>query len=114
MDGYKKSTKIDSRQTAKMQRFLSTSSKRLGAHHYKGYNEPGGFFLGMKPAPDGYKRKMFWYEPFYVYLMGATWTAFFIGMYYRPDTEMESWARQEALIRMKERGESWDTEGKPY
>jgi hypothetical protein len=83
-------------------------------HHYKGYNEPGGYFLGIPPAPKGYRRKRLDFENMYLYLYGGSWLAFLIAMYYRPPKELESWAHTEALIRMKERGENWDTPGKPY
>ncbi len=56
-------------------------------HHYKGYNEPGGHFLGIPPAPPGYRRKKLAFENMYIYLFGGTWLAFFIAMYYRPEEE---------------------------
>ncbi|KAI3646525.1 hypothetical protein MP228_009453 [Amoeboaphelidium protococcarum] len=85
-----------------------------GGHHYKGYNEPGGHFLDIPPTPAGYRRKKLWFENMYVYGFGGTWLAFFVFYYYKPEPEIESWARYEAMLRAKERGENWSTEGKPY
>jgi hypothetical protein len=87
---------------------------RGGSHHYKGYNEPTGHFLSIPPAPPGYRRKKLWYEPWLLYFFVPSMLLLHIGSMYKPETELKSWARQEALLRMKDRGEQWETPGKPY
>ena len=97
-----------------MLKLLLKSTKRWGSSHYKGYNEPTGNFLGIPPAPPGHRRKRLWYENWMLFVFLPSLVGLHVLHYYKPEPELVSWAKHEAKLRAKERGEQWDTPGKPY
>ncbi|KAL5535609.1 hypothetical protein ACEPAF_3703 [Sanghuangporus sanghuang] len=96
---------------------LTTSARRLprlrcaikqqrrnagGAPHY---NEPTGNLFGEKPLPPGQSRqKESWENLWYWGMFGSMGLAA-VGLYYKPDTSIQSWALKEAKQRMEARGE---------
>jgi len=79
-----------------------------GAPHY---NEPSGHLFGEKPLPSGQRRKWEdWELMWYIGMFGSMALAG-VGLYYKPDTSINSWAMKEAKQRMEARGES--TEYRP-
>ncbi|KAL7750285.1 hypothetical protein RI367_004458 [Sorochytrium milnesiophthora] len=68
------------------------------------FYEPSGYFLGEKPLPKGQKREKDWWEDLYMYGMGGGFALIAVGLYFKPDTQITTWARKEAERRLDERG----------
>ncbi|KAF9956607.1 hypothetical protein BGZ65_002562 [Modicella reniformis] len=84
---------------------------RRGGGHSEGYNQPTGYLFGEKPLPPGTKRVKEDWENMYIYgFMGSMVVGTAI-VYYKPDTNVHSWAYREAKARMEARGE--DVKYKP-
>ncbi|KIJ45111.1 hypothetical protein M422DRAFT_167464 [Sphaerobolus stellatus SS14] len=79
-----------------------------GAPHY---NEPTGYIFGEKPPPAGQKRKREDWELIWYWGMGGSLVVAVVGLYFKPDTSIQTWALKEAKARMEARGEA--TEYKP-
>lgn len=76
-------------------------STRFGSSSAKSYNEPGGYFLGIKPPGPGYKRRRLEFEWFMLgvfFPVLAGWHI--VAGWYAPEPELQAWARQEALKRL--------------
>ncbi|KAI5829008.1 hypothetical protein K523DRAFT_243196 [Schizophyllum commune Tattone D] len=85
------------------------NGRRL-ASHGPVHNEPSGFLFGEKPPAPGQKRqKENWENIWYIGMYGSMIVAA-IGLYYKPDTSIQTWALAEAKRRMEERGEQYKYE----
>ncbi|KAI8874223.1 hypothetical protein GQ42DRAFT_159992 [Ramicandelaber brevisporus] len=86
---------------------LATRSRlaRSGGVDDRPSNEPGGFLFGERPLPAGQKRVKEEWESIYMWGMGLTIGLAFAGAYYKPDTNITSWARAEAQKRFEEAGD---------
>ncbi|KAH8835792.1 Ndufb11, NADH dehydrogenase 1 beta subcomplex subunit [Flagelloscypha sp. PMI_526] len=83
---------------------------RFGSHGAPPPNEPTGNLFGEKPLKPGQKRvKEFWENPWNIGMWGSMLFVT-IGLYYKPDTSIETWALAEAQRRMAERGEVYKYE----
>ncbi|GJJ69867.1 hypothetical protein EMPS_02216 [Entomortierella parvispora] len=73
--------------------------------HAEGYNQPTGYLFGEKPLPAGTKRvKEDWENLFFYGFFGAMAVGGVL-VYYKPDTNLHTWAYREAKARMEARGE---------
>ncbi|THH02142.1 hypothetical protein EW026_g682 [Hermanssonia centrifuga] len=90
-------------------RRLQSSTRRYASgSHGPQYNEPSGWLFGEKPPPPGQKRKREdWELIWYIGMYGSMAVAA-IGLYYKPDTSIQTWALNEAKARMEARGEKTD------
>lgn len=64
-----------------------------------GRPDAAGRLFGEKPLPPGQKRA---WEDWEIMYNGAIWGGFLfvgIGLWYKPQTDIRSWARDEALVR---------------
>ncbi|KAF8932004.1 Ndufb11, NADH dehydrogenase 1 beta subcomplex subunit [Dissophora ornata] len=78
---------------------------RRGGGHAEGYNQPTGYLFGEKPLPAGTKRvKEDWENIFMYGLMGSMVFGTAL-VYYKPDTNIQTWAMKEAKARMEAKGE---------
>jgi len=73
-----------------------------GAPHY---NEPTGYLFGEKPPAPGQKRKREGWELIWYWGMGGCLVTACVGLYFKPDTSIQTWALKEAKARMEARGE---------
>ncbi|OMH79839.1 hypothetical protein AX774_g6740 [Zancudomyces culisetae] len=91
-------------------RRISNSSILRGGHGPE-LQEPSGYLFNRKPGVK-YEREGWenlWYFGFYpVVLFGG------IGLYFKPDTKLRTWARAEAEKRMEERGDTLEYEHTEY
>ncbi|KAF9313225.1 hypothetical protein BG003_005487 [Podila horticola] len=79
---------------------------RRGGGHAEGYNQPTGYLFGEKPLPAGTKRvKEDWESLFFYGFMGSMVFGTAV-IYYKPDTNVHTWAYREAKARMEARGEA--------
>ncbi|KAI9500818.1 hypothetical protein GGI25_006222 [Coemansia spiralis] len=88
---------------------LSARSSRLanraivrGGHGEQKFNEPGGYLFGRKPG-EKYEREgweLIWHGG-----LGIAAVLIAVGQYYRPDTRIRTWAREEAIRQMREEGD---------
>ncbi|KAG8934655.1 hypothetical protein FRC03_010333 [Tulasnella sp. 419] len=93
---------------AAQRRALSTSSRRLGGGGGAHYNEPSGYLFGEKPLPQGQKRQReSWETMWYIGMFGGMLFAA-VGLYYKPDTSIQTWALKEARERLEARGENFE------
>ncbi|KAF8314974.1 hypothetical protein DL93DRAFT_2057709 [Clavulina sp. PMI_390] len=89
----------------------SILQRRYASHGAPHFNEPSGNLFGEKPLAPGQKRKREdWELMWYIGMFGSMGLAA-VGLYYKPDTSINTWAMQEAKQRMEARGES--TEYRP-
>ncbi|KAG8902271.1 hypothetical protein FRB99_004690 [Tulasnella sp. 403] len=89
-------------------RSLATSARRQGGGGGTHYNQPSGWIFGEKPLPAGQKRKWEeWELLWYVGMFGSMAVAA-VGLYYKPDTSIQTWALQEARARLEARGENFE------
>jgi len=83
------------------------SSRRLAHHEAPQFNEPSGYLFGEKPLPAGRKRKREdWELIWYIGMFGGMGLAA-IGLYFKPDTSIQTWALKEAKSRMDASGTEW-------
>jgi len=83
------------------------SPRRLAHHEAPQYNEPSGYLFGEKPPPPGQKRKREdWELIWYIGMFGGMGLAA-VGLYFKPDTSIQSWALKEAKSRMDASGIEW-------
>ncbi|KAF9337735.1 hypothetical protein BG006_003094 [Podila minutissima] len=86
--------------------FRKTVQLLRGSGHAEGYNQPTGYLFGEKPLPAGAKRvKEDWESLFFYGFMGSMVLGTAV-IYYKPDTNVHTWAYREAKARMEARGES--------
>ncbi|KAK3811979.1 MAG: Ndufb11, NADH dehydrogenase 1 beta subcomplex subunit [Benniella sp.] len=86
--------------------FRKAVQLRRGGGGHEGYNLPTGYLFGEKPLAPGAKRVKEDWEGMYIWgFMGsmAVGTAF---LYYKPDTNVHTWAYREAKARLEARGEN--------
>ncbi|PWN50167.1 hypothetical protein IE53DRAFT_107784 [Violaceomyces palustris] len=77
------------------------------------YNQPTGHLFGEKPQPKGQKRvKEDWETIWYLGMFGGMVFAT-VGLMYKPDTSIKTWAMQEAKKRLDESGEEWKYKPSP-
>ncbi|GAA5987337.1 hypothetical protein JCM10908_001914 [Rhodotorula pacifica] len=82
-----------------------TSQRRLasgGVH----YNEPTGRLFGEQPLAPGQKRSKEDWENIYYYGFGGSMLLGAVLIYYKPDTSIEGWARQQAKEKLAAAGET--------
>ncbi|ORZ37679.1 ESSS subunit of NADH:ubiquinone oxidoreductase-domain-containing protein, partial [Catenaria anguillulae PL171] len=70
--------------------------------------EPTGYLFGEKPLPKGQKRVKDWWEDIYYWSVGGGFALVTVGLYFKPDTSVQTWARKEAERQMAEAGEFQD------
>ncbi|KAJ3365782.1 hypothetical protein GGF32_008180 [Allomyces javanicus] len=84
---------------------LSTRTRvptpRAGGEHFY---EPSGYLFNEKPLAAGQKRVKDWWEDLYLIFMGGGMAFAAIGLYFKPDTNVQTWARKEAERRLAESG----------
>ncbi|KAF9932459.1 hypothetical protein FBU30_008162 [Linnemannia zychae] len=78
---------------------------RRGGHH-EGYNQPTGYLFGEKPLAPGAKRVKEDWEPLMYYGFFGAMAVATVVMYYKPDTNLQTWASKEAKARMLANGQS--------
>jgi len=76
-----------------------------GAPHF---NEPSGQLFGEKPLTAGQKRKREDWELMWYFGMFGSMILAGVGLYYKPDTSINTWAMKEAKARMEARGDPTD------
>ncbi|KAI9221260.1 ESSS subunit of NADH:ubiquinone oxidoreductase [Blastocladiella britannica] len=72
------------------------------------FYEPTGYLFGEKPLPKGQKRTKDWWEEIYYWSVGGGFALTAVGLYFKPDTNVQTWARKEAERQMAEAGEFQD------
>ncbi|KAF8585576.1 hypothetical protein K439DRAFT_1652927 [Ramaria rubella] len=85
---------------------ISNAQRRYASHGAPQYNEPSGYLYGEKPPPPGQKRKREEWELIFYWGMFGSFALAAVGLYYKPDTSIQTWALKEAKARMEARGES--------
>ncbi|GAA6036722.1 hypothetical protein JCM8097_003447 [Rhodosporidiobolus ruineniae] len=70
------------------------------------YNEPTGRLFGEKAPAPGQKRVKEDWENIYIYGFGGAMLFGGILRYYKPDTSIEGWAREQAKERLASKGET--------
>ncbi|TIC22777.1 hypothetical protein E3Q12_02470 [Wallemia mellicola] len=95
-----------------MLRFKSSQIKQISRSQqlrYAGggpqFHEPTGHLFAEKPLPNGQKRKWENWEPIYYFGFYAAMAGAGVAYYYKPDTNIQTWALNQAKSRMEERGE---------
>ncbi|KAF9015227.1 ESSS subunit of NADH:ubiquinone oxidoreductase-domain-containing protein [Cyathus striatus] len=84
--------------------------KRFGSHEAPQYNEPSGWLFGEKPPAPGQKRVKEHWENIWIVGMFGSMVFAAVGLYYKPDTNIQTWALEEAKARMEARGEKYKYE----
>ncbi|KAI1313073.1 hypothetical protein EDD11_002710 [Mortierella claussenii] len=86
--------------------FRNAVQLRRGGGHHEGYNQPTGYLFGEKPLAPGTKRvKEDWENLFFYGFFGCM--AFGAAvLYYKPDTNVQTWALREAKARMEASGQT--------
>ncbi|KAF9189483.1 hypothetical protein BGZ51_009518 [Haplosporangium sp. Z 767] len=77
-----------------------------GGGQAEGYNQPTGYLFGEKPLAPGAKRVKEDWENLYLYGFFGSMVFGTAVVYYRPDTNVHTWAYREAKARMAARGET--------
>ncbi|GAA6019645.1 hypothetical protein JCM10207_006955 [Rhodosporidiobolus poonsookiae] len=70
------------------------------------YHEPTGRLFGEKAPAPGQKRVKEDWENIYYYGFGGGMLLGAVLIYYKPDTSIEGWARQQAKEKMDKAGET--------
>ncbi|GAA6058982.1 hypothetical protein JCM10212_001692 [Sporobolomyces blumeae] len=70
------------------------------------FNEPTGYLFGEKPPAKGQKRVREDWESIYYWGMFGGMALGGVLIYYKPDTSIEGWARQQAKDKMAAAGET--------
>ncbi|KAJ2042444.1 hypothetical protein GGI08_007715 [Coemansia sp. S2] len=73
-----------------------------GGHGAPKFNEPGGYLFGRKP---GEKYEEEGWEKIWIGGFTIAFTLAGLGVYYKPDTRVRTWARAEAERQMREEGD---------
>ncbi|KAF9170738.1 hypothetical protein BGX21_001612 [Mortierella sp. AD011] len=84
--------------------FRAAAQLRRGGGH-EGYNLPTGYLFGEKPLAPGAKRVKGDWENMFLYGFGGSMVFGTALVYYKPDTNVQTWAYKEAKARMEARGE---------
>ncbi|KAF9386055.1 hypothetical protein CPC16_007730 [Podila verticillata] len=85
--------------------FRNPSIQLRRGGHAEGYNQPTGYLFGEKPLPAGTKRVKEDWEPMFFYGFMGSMVFGTAVIYYKPDTNVHTWAYREAKARMEARGE---------
>ncbi|KAG0089564.1 hypothetical protein BGZ93_006632 [Podila epicladia] len=85
--------------------FRKTVQLARGGGHAEGYNQPTGYLFGEKPLPAGTKRVKEDWEPWFFYGFMGSMVFGTVVIYYKPDTNVHTWAYREAKARMEAGGE---------
>ncbi|KAJ2299390.1 hypothetical protein IWW55_004197 [Coemansia sp. RSA 2706] len=80
----------------------SRSRLMRGGHGEQQFNEPGGYLFDRKP---GQKYEEEGWETIYIGGFTIAFALIGLGVYYKPDTRVRTWARQEAERQMREEGD---------
>ncbi|KAJ2160647.1 hypothetical protein GGF46_002076 [Coemansia sp. RSA 552] len=72
-----------------------------GGHEPPQFNEPGGYLFGRKPGVK-YEEEG-WEKPYFIGFPIA-FMLIALGIYYKPDTRIRTWARAEAERQLREEG----------
>lgn len=86
---------------------MSIGGSRHGSHGAPQWNEPTGYLFGEKPLPAGQKRQKEDWETIWMVGMFGSMAVAAIGLYYKPDTSVQSWALKEAKERLEARDEQY-------
>ncbi|KAJ2448222.1 hypothetical protein EV183_005547 [Coemansia sp. RSA 2336] len=73
-----------------------------GGHGQQHFNEPGGYLFDRKP---GEKYEEEGWETIYIGGMSLAFVLIGLGVYYKPDTRIRTWARKEAERQMLAEGD---------
>jgi len=84
------------------------TQRRYASHGAPHFNEPSGHIFGEKPPPPGQKRKREDWELMWYFGMFGSMALVSVGLYYKPDTSINTWAMKEAKQRMEARGDPTD------
>ncbi|GAA5874916.1 hypothetical protein JCM5296_003871 [Sporobolomyces johnsonii] len=84
---------------------LARASQRRAASGVH-YNEPSGYLFGEKPPAPGKKRVRQDWESIYYWGMFGGMAVGGVLIFYKPDTSIEGWARQQAKEKMAAAGET--------
>jgi len=79
----------------------------LAHHEAPQYNEPSGYLFGEKPLPAGQKRKREDWELIWYFGMFGGMALAAVGLYFKPDTSIQTWALKEAKDRMDASDTEW-------
>ncbi|KAF9431868.1 hypothetical protein BGZ76_011589 [Entomortierella beljakovae] len=79
---------------------------RRGGGGHEGYNLPTGYLFGEKPLPAGTKRVKEDWENLWMYGFGGCMVFGTIAVYYKPDTNIQTWASKEAKARLEASGQT--------
>ncbi|KAJ2211294.1 hypothetical protein EV179_005604 [Coemansia sp. RSA 487] len=82
-----------------------------GGHGEPEFNEPGGYLFGRRPG-EKYEREgweFIWYGG-----LGVSAVLIALGHWYKPDTRIRTWAREEAIRQMREEGDILDYKHTEY
>ncbi|PIA16436.1 NADH:ubiquinone oxidoreductase 11.6kD subunit [Coemansia reversa NRRL 1564] len=82
-----------------------------GGHGAPQFNEPGGYLFGRKP---GEKLEKEGWETIWGVGFGTAFVMIALGLYYKPDTRIRTWAREEAERQMREEGDHPDYKRTDY
>ncbi|KAJ2681504.1 hypothetical protein H4R19_007328 [Coemansia spiralis] len=83
-------------------RGAATSGRLIrGGHGGPQFNEPGGYLFGRKPGekyePEGW-------ETIWIGGFSIAFAMIALGVYYKPDTRIRTWAREEAERQLRAEG----------
>ncbi|KAF9585803.1 hypothetical protein BGW38_000655 [Lunasporangiospora selenospora] len=84
----------------------SVAQLRRGGGGHEGYNLPTGYLFGEKPLAPGAKRVKGDWEGLWFYGFFGSMVFGTAIIYYKPDTNLQTWAYKEAKERMAARGET--------
>ncbi|BGP01131.1 hypothetical protein NBRC10512_000480 [Rhodotorula toruloides] len=93
-----------SRRVSSAVRNAAQQQQRRSASGGIHFNEPSGRLFGEKPLKPGQKRVKEDWENIYYYGFGGTCLLTAIGLYYKRDTSIQTWARAEAMKKMEAEG----------
>jgi len=83
-------------------------ARRSASHGAPHYNEPTGNIFGEPTLTPGGKRKWEWWEPIWYFGIYGGMALAAVGLYFKPDSSIKTWALNEAKARMEARGEPTD------
>ncbi|KAG0314751.1 hypothetical protein BGZ99_007871 [Dissophora globulifera] len=86
--------------------FRNAIQLRRGGGGHEGYNLPTGYIFGEKPLAAGSKRVKDDWENMFLYGFLGSMAFGTVLVYYKPDTNIQTWAMTEAKARLQARGES--------
>ncbi|KAF7320407.1 hypothetical protein MKEN_00825500 [Mycena kentingensis (nom. inval.)] len=80
---------------------------RRASHGAPQFNEPTGLLFGERPPPPGHRRVKEPWENIWYWGMYGSMAVGAVLMYFKPSTDIQTWALKEARRRMEERGEEY-------